>query len=87
MNKPVNTLALTKWAGNIPEDLLPDMAAIAPMLKKLGYDPTANPPKYGEPDQEVKEHSKLLDFEEKIALTNKQGQNGAEEGEVKIDAL
>ena len=41
------------WADKIPEDVVKDMAEIAPMLKKFGYDPNANPPKYAEPDQEV----------------------------------
>ncbi|KAM7374531.1 hypothetical protein PAMP_007182 [Pampus punctatissimus] len=44
--KPVNTDALSKWVGNIPSDVLKDMAKIAPMLARLGYDPNANPPDY-----------------------------------------
>lgn len=44
--KPVNTEALSKWVGNIPPDVLSDMAEIAPMLARLGYDPHANPPDY-----------------------------------------
>lgn len=51
--KPVNLEALTRWVGHIPEDVLKDMDTIAPMLEKLGYDPTANPPDYGQPDPEV----------------------------------
>uniref|UniRef100_A0A7E4VSY5 Protein-tyrosine sulfotransferase n=1 Tax=Panagrellus redivivus TaxID=6233 RepID=A0A7E4VSY5_PANRE len=51
--KPVNLDALTKWVGNIPEDVVADMANIAPMLKVLGYDPYANPPVYGKPDDIV----------------------------------
>ncbi|XP_013873132.1 protein-tyrosine sulfotransferase 1 [Austrofundulus limnaeus] len=43
---PVNTEALSKWVGNIPADVLSDMAEIAPMLARLGYDPHANPPDY-----------------------------------------
>lgn len=50
MIKPVNTEALTRWLGHIPEDVLQDMAHIAPMLARLGYDPYANPPNYGNPD-------------------------------------
>lgn len=50
MIKPVNMEALTKWLGHIPADVLQDMAHIAPMLSRLGYDPYANPPKYGNPD-------------------------------------
>lgn len=34
--KPVNLEALTKWVGNIPEDVVHDMANIAPMLSILG---------------------------------------------------
>ncbi|CAH0554965.1 unnamed protein product [Brassicogethes aeneus] len=51
--KPVNLEALTKWVGNIPEDVVRDMADIAPMLSVLGYDPYANPPNYGHPDDHV----------------------------------
>merc|ERR1719219_279255 len=55
--KPVNLEALSKWLGSIPDDVIEDMANIAPMLEKLGYDPTqgspGNPPKYGDPDEEV----------------------------------
>ncbi|VDN39126.1 unnamed protein product, partial [Gongylonema pulchrum] len=48
--KPVNLDALNKWVGTFPDDIVQDMATIAPMLAELGYDPNANPPKYGEPD-------------------------------------
>ena len=51
--KPVNLDALSKWVGHIPEDVIADMAEIAPMLKKMGYDPEANPPNYGKPDNDV----------------------------------
>ena len=44
--KPVNTDALTKWVGFYTEDVLRDMAQLAPMLETLGYDPEANPPNY-----------------------------------------
>lgn len=54
MIKPVNLEALTKWVGNIPQDVVRDMAEIAPMLSVLGYDPYANPPNYGQPDSLVK---------------------------------
>ena len=36
MIKPVNLEALSKWVGNIPEDVVHDMANIAPMLSILG---------------------------------------------------
>lgn len=55
--KPVNLEALSKWVGNIPQDVVDEMASIAPMLSVLGYDPYANPPKYGEPDEIVKQNS------------------------------
>lgn len=42
--KPVNLEALSKWVGKIPDDVVRDMADIAPMLSVLGYDPYANPP-------------------------------------------
>lgn len=41
--------------GNIPQDVVDEMAEIAPMLQKLGYDPNANPPNYGQPDTLVLE--------------------------------
>ena len=44
--RPVNTDALDKWVGHIPADVQRDMADIAPMLRRLGYDPRANPPDY-----------------------------------------
>ncbi|XP_066502813.1 tyrosylprotein sulfotransferase 1, like [Hoplias malabaricus] len=47
---PVNTEALSKWVGSIPEDVVKDMDNIAPMLRRLGYDPFGNPPDYGTPD-------------------------------------
>ncbi|XP_030637848.1 tyrosylprotein sulfotransferase 1, like [Chanos chanos] len=43
---PVNTEALSKWVGKIPDDVMKDMAHVAPMLSRLGYDPQANPPDY-----------------------------------------
>merc|ERR1719418_45174 len=51
--KPVNLDALSKWVGHIPEDVIADMADVAPMLKKFGYDTTwseSNPPNYGTPN-------------------------------------
>ena len=43
----MNVDALSKWVGKIPEDVVADMDSVAPMLRKLGYDPHANPPNYG----------------------------------------
>lgn len=56
--KPVNLEALTKWVGNIPDDVIKDMADIAPMLSVLGYDPYANPPNYGTPDSNVADNTR-----------------------------
>ncbi|EFA09909.1 protein-tyrosine sulfotransferase [Tribolium castaneum] len=56
--KPVNLEALTKWVGSIPDDVVKDMAEIAPMLSVLGYDPYANPPNYGRPDDVVATNTK-----------------------------
>ncbi|XP_053222886.1 protein-tyrosine sulfotransferase 1 isoform X1 [Podarcis raffonei] len=58
--KPVNVEALSKWVGKIPDDVLHDMPVIAPMLAKLGYDPYANPPNYGKPDQKVLENTRRV---------------------------
>ena len=51
--RPVNSNALSNWVGSIPGDVLREMPQIAPMLATLGYDPLANPPLYGVPDQDV----------------------------------
>lgn len=58
--KPVNLEALTKWVGNIPDEVVRDMADIAPMLSVLGYDPYANPPNYGKPDDNVAQKTKEI---------------------------
>ncbi|XP_072496178.1 protein-tyrosine sulfotransferase 1 isoform X2 [Notamacropus eugenii] len=58
--KPVNVAALSKWVGKIPPDVLQDMAVIAPMLAKLGYDPHANPPSYGKPDPKILENTRRV---------------------------
>ncbi|XP_049776260.1 protein-tyrosine sulfotransferase-like [Schistocerca cancellata] len=58
--KPVNLEALTKWVGQIPEDVVRDMAEIAPMLSVLGYDPYANPPAYGSPDAAVADNTNRI---------------------------
>lgn len=59
--KPVNLEALTKWVGNIPDDVVHDMAEIAPMLSVLGYDPYANPPEYGKPDAEIASNTRNIE--------------------------
>uniref|UniRef100_A0A1B6DNH9 Protein-tyrosine sulfotransferase n=1 Tax=Clastoptera arizonana TaxID=38151 RepID=A0A1B6DNH9_9HEMI len=58
--KPVNVEALTKWVGNFPSDVVKDMADLAPMLNKLGYDPEANPPNYGSPDAFVADNTRKI---------------------------
>lgn len=58
--KPVNVDALTKWVGQMPKDVVADMADIAPMLAKLGYDPAANPPNYGSPDAFVADNTRRI---------------------------
>lgn len=55
--KPVNLDALTQWVGKIPDDVVRDMADIAPMLSVLGYDPYANPPEYGKADSWVRDNT------------------------------
>jgi len=55
--KPVNLEALTKWVDAIPSDVKQDMNAIAPMLAKLGYDPNAYPPHYGDASQFVSDNT------------------------------
>ena len=54
----MNLEALSKWVGIIPDDVVEDMANIAPMLEKMGYDPNGNPPNYGTPDDEVIKNTK-----------------------------
>ena len=48
--KPINSEALTRWVGHIPEDVVAEMGDVAPMLAKMGYDPHGNPPAYGRAD-------------------------------------
>lgn len=55
--KPVNLEALSNWVGKIPADVVAQMDMIAPMLRRLGYDPFSNPPNYGDPDLKIKENT------------------------------
>ncbi|XP_070500333.1 protein-tyrosine sulfotransferase [Chironomus tepperi] len=64
--KPINLEALTKWVGHIPEDVVQDMANLAPMLSTLGYDPYANPPNYGSADEVVKENTNKVKNNQKL---------------------
>lgn len=62
--KPVNLDALSKWVGQIPKDVVEDMANIAPMLATLGYDPYGNPPNYGQADAFVTNNTKRIQKEQ-----------------------
>lgn len=64
--KPVNLEAMSKWVGQIPEDVVHDMADIAPMLSVLGYDPYSNPPDYGKPDAWVQDNTFKLKANKKL---------------------
>lgn len=64
--KPVNVEALSKWVGKIPADVVRDMAVIAPMLSRLGYDPHANPPNYGRPDPKVLDNTRRVSVEQHV---------------------
>lgn len=55
--KPVNLEALSKWINAVPDDVRRDIRKIAPMLEKLGYDPDAYPPNYGEADRFVQDNT------------------------------
>lgn len=55
--KPINLEALTKWVSAVPEDVRRDIHKIAPMLSKLGYDPDAYPPNYGQADKVVQDNT------------------------------
>lgn len=72
MVKPVNLEALSKWVGEIPDDVVEDMANIAPMLEKMGYDPNGNPPNYGTPDKEVVKNTN--EIKENNEVWEKQGE-------------
>nr|CAD7392314.1 unnamed protein product [Timema cristinae] len=64
--RPVNLDALSKWVGHIPNDVVRDMADIAPMLSILGYDPDANPPPYGSPDSAVADNTRKIRSNEQL---------------------
>lgn len=84
--KPVNLEALSKWVGQMPEDVVQDMENIAPMLKTMGYDPNANPPNYGQPDKEVikntdeiKKNNELWEKQGEMIKKISKKENSAEE--------
>jgi len=60
VQRPLYLDALTSWFGHIPADVARDLPRIAPMLVRLGYDPTNPKPKYGEPDNWVLDKVKVL---------------------------
>ena len=69
----MNLEALSKWVGHIPDDVVQDMAEIAPMLAHFGYDPNANPPNYGKPDNlvvkntnDIQEHGEVWEHKGEI---------------------
>ena len=53
VKKPLYIDSLTAWIGKIPKDVEADIAEIAPMIGKLGYDLSSTSPSYGRPDAEV----------------------------------
>lgn len=60
MIKPINVDALGKWKGKIPENVEKSLDEIAPMLRKLGYDPNRGPEQYGVPDELVRKKEEEL---------------------------
>lgn len=58
--KPINVDALGKWKGKIPENVEKNLDEIAPMLRKLGYDPNRGPEQYGVPDELVRKKEEEL---------------------------
>ena len=58
--KPINIDALGKWKGKIPENVEKNLDEIAPMLRKLGYDPNRGPEQYGVPDELVRKKEEEL---------------------------
>lgn len=63
--KPVNMEALVKWVNHVPMDVRRDIHKIAPMLSRLGYDPEAYPPTYGQADAMVANNTLLVKQNEK----------------------
>lgn len=68
--KPVNLQALSKWVGFYPRHIVEDMQKIAPMLRRLGYDPMANPPRYDHADPRITDN-RLHIFQYKKYWRNK----------------
>jgi hypothetical protein len=86
--KPVNLEALTSWAGSVPDDVRKNIRDIAPMLARLGYDPDAYPPNYGEADSFVANNTLLIKHNQQYwlqqasaaqQLTKLQGTGSAEQ--------
>jgi len=62
--KPINVDALNDWVGFYDQDILNDMNTLAPMLRKMGYDPEDNDPVYGVPDNQVLKNTNKIHKEE-----------------------
>jgi len=58
--KPINLESLVKWVDYVPAEVRRDIHKIAPMLSRLGYDPDAYPPPYGQADAFVAKNTRLL---------------------------
>lgn len=69
--RAINLEALSKWVGEMPQDVVDDMVNLAPMLGILGYDGTMNPPNYEKSDLKVN-YNDIQDyvFREKTSLEN-----------------
>ena len=72
MIKPVNLEALSKWVEHFPDDIRQEVRLIAPMLEKLGYDPYAYPPNYGDPDSFVSQNTAYVEHNKKYFEQKKQ---------------
>lgn len=46
MSKQINPEALSKWVGQIPDDILQNLETIAPMLNMMGYTSNSDQPNY-----------------------------------------
>ncbi len=45
-SQSIKNMSLNVWAESFPDSLKPKVASLAPLLDKLGYDPTEFPPDY-----------------------------------------
>ena len=58
--QPINIDALNTWVGFYDQEVLNNMDAIAPMLRKMGYNPEDHDPAYGIPDSQVLKNTELI---------------------------